>query len=237
MQLQSKTTTTFSFRELRSLQMLYRSRELANLWRSTQIASGANSPIKRELTYIYYGSRGALSPNQRALFRAQLSRIATFQGGSIKFTLFPTPVAQSIRSFSFLSNIRSLLKGTSYQRAIRIPFTNPSSGQEILTQSQVQQSVSQFQRYNFFTRLKTIQLTEETRFDFKPGLSFFPTTFGAKTPRRYNQLMFTVKAAIPLQSQVGLCASRVNLPGLIVFSTLLYFTKTLSATNKEIKLG
>lgn len=234
MQLQSKISTTFSFRELRSLQMLYRSRELANLWQSAKAPIVANSQINRELIYIYYGSRGALSPNQRALFRAQLSRITTFKGGTIKFSLFSTPVAQSVRAFSSLSNIRSLLKGTSYQRAIRIPTPNTSSSESVPSDFLVS---FQFQRYNLFNTLKSIQLSEETFFDFKPGLAFLPSTSGAKTPRRYNQLMSTSKAAAPLTTQVGFCVSHLNLPGLIVFSTLLYFTETLSNSNKETKLG
>lgn len=193
MQLRSAKSTIFTSRELRMLQRLYRTRAFTQLRRSSKTNEaffrGVVTQDQRSKTqqqniknnvhhfggpdYVYtiYGSSGALSPNQRTLFRAHLRSFSAFKNSSVKFTLFSTPVSQSVRAFSNLREARFLLKGSSYQMSITVP-ANLSTGQFLYDN----QHFSQYQLPFFFEHLKVVRFSEETTMEFLPSLMFSSTS-------------------------------------------------------------
>ena len=177
MQLRSTSSTLFSTRELRRLLMLYRSRELTQLRCATPnfITSSALTPkvASRDPLYMIYGARGALSPNQRTLFRAQLNRFDAFKGVSIKLSLFSTSIAQGTRAFSHLREISSLLKGSTYQRSLKL---SKDSSQQSTAAFFEKEYFFQIQVPLFFNFVKTIRFSEENTRDFAPALMLPPVS-------------------------------------------------------------
>lgn len=181
MQTRSVASTLFSARELRRLQTLYRSRELAQLMRASKNKINAASS-STNYVYTIYGARGGLSPNQRTIFRTHLSRFDGFKDVFVKFSLFPTAVSQSVMAFSHLREVRSLLKGSSYRMSIELQgeqdtsFTNEGHNL-ILSKLPL-----------FINHLQAVRFTEESTRQFEPSLFFIPTESGASVPRRFEQL-------------------------------------------------
>ena len=167
MQSRSAASSLFSTRELRRLLRLYRSREFTKIRHSapnyltTSVVTSKN--VNKTPLFTFYGSMGALSPNQRTVFRAQMSRFAAFKDASIKLSLFSTSIAQGVRVFSHLREIASLLKGSTYQRTIQA--NTVSKENHYIIQKQVP---------TFFEYVKTTRFSEESTMDFAPSLIISP---------------------------------------------------------------
>lgn len=185
----SAVSVTFSTREHRRLQRLYRTRELAQ----TRRKSKTNSNAKGVTFFTVYGSRGRLSPSQRTLFREQLNSSETFKNVSVKLSLFSTSVSQAVRSCSSLREVRSLLKGPSYQMTFQTSSRVPSAVSDFnLDVVDINAQEGNYALYSkitpFLNHLKTVRFSEESSREFAPFLFFFPSFWSTQAPRRYKQL-------------------------------------------------
>ncbi len=235
MQAQAKSKI-LNKRELRRLQRIYRSRELKNLRNASVITSpivtgfpsavvdktkiGTNIKSTEAIEYVYqfYGSRGALSPNQRIIFRSEVEKIFPFkkETSKIKFALFSIAISQSTRSFSHLGEVRSLLKGATYQRSIRITLNN--NDYNIFKEAHFSQS----QIANFINQLNKITFSEDNSLEFIPSLFFSSNSLGAKVPMRYNsRLKYAKEASYRPTSQA--------IPSSFVVPILMYMCSSLSS--------
>ena len=173
----------FSARELRTLKKVYTFRKVAE-----SITADIALNTQRN-TYIFYGSRDALSPSQYSIFRAFINKNVDKNKVQIKIELLPTTVFKSFMQFSQLQKRQVMLKGSIYQIKVIIPIN--SKGNSFNDEAVLYKTL-----FMLFNQVKQVQFTEKTFFDYRPSLYFSTSKGNPIVPRRFGQLLARAK---PLQ--------------------------------------
>ena len=170
---------TFTARELRRLRIFKRTRDLWSKKKSIKITT-SNINI---YSCILYGTRDTLSPNQRGLLREQVMNILHKQNQQyssivknntkidIQISLFSGLMNQQQNIFTYLSTIRNILQGTTFQRVIKLPFLVEN-------------------KYNWFSQIKNrVSIIETLKsVSIKPSIIYIPTKISTILPIRIDQL-------------------------------------------------
>ncbi len=162
---------------------------------------------------------GPLTPKLRSIIRKDFSRIVP--NSNIKISLLSTALSQNIRHSTYLQEIKSLLKGSAFQRLITFNIPTTIKEQEAAT-SYVSEQIK-----FFFDNLKKIGTSEVNFSMFNPVAVFFPTKEGSLLPRRYSNINGYLSKTKPAK----LCAleniSLVNTPIISICNTLEVASKKL----------
>lgn len=158
---------SFNFRELRSFRAYYISRNLIN--------TKDNSA-----TYSFYGNGEAISPKQRRQFRESSINgdISGITDNEIKIVLFPGKIAKRIYATSSLKIIKSFLKGTTIQVAMKIPTINLTKRSKLQTAFHFNQFVN--------NTIKFVSLLERIfKFVISYAIFFYGNQIGPVRRRSY----------------------------------------------------
>ena len=178
MKAQASTSSFFTTRELRRYRSIFQTRNLIKPRVNTATLSKINKDTK-QVNALFFVSSGAISPNSRAIIRKQFSQ----SNFSIKFPLYPTALSQKFAAPSFLKSVRSLLKGSSFQRIVT--FKIPSEMQNEVEISQYLKD----ERSNFVENFNSINIAADgLRISFRTTTVFFPTGIGSIVPMRFSNV-------------------------------------------------
>ncbi len=220
-------SSIFTVRELRRYRTLFRSRDLTKARNSIEYDKQNN--VVNVLLYI---SMGPLSPNNRAVLRKEFSK--RIPNGKAKLTLLPTSISQYFAYTSYLSSMRSLFKGSSFQLLISFPIpSNITDSDHIATYLKSEMNI-------IFSNIKKISFSSQdtNTSAINPIFVMVSTLNGAAIPRRFFDAKNYIESNVSYKAVLIDSVARIKAPSNALCANLQYLPKdiinTLSFTQKVI---
>ena len=177
--MQSGSPLNFSAKELRTRKKLYTFRKVAE----TINKNKRNS-------FVFYGSRDALSPNQYAIFREFRIKKDFINGVYIKLELIPANIFKSFRRFSQFEKRQTMLKGSTYQIKVTMPYSHDVSMSKFDSKTEAAFYKATF---NVFEQFKLIRFSEKTHLDYIPSVFLSTTNDISTNVARFGAFVQKVK--------------------------------------------
>ena len=192
--MQSGSPLNFSAKELRTRKKLYTFRKVAE----TINKNKRNS-------FVFYGSRDALSPNQYAIFREFRIKKDSINGVAIKLELIPANIFKSFRRFSQFEKRQTMLKGSTYQIKVTMPYSHNMSKFDSKTEAAFYKAT-----FNIFEQFKLIRFSEKTHLDYIPSVFLSTTNAISTNVARFGTFVQKVKTIPTEDNSIPLSILQYN---------------------------